>query len=157
LFIDLPTPLFSACKYDNKDVVDFLLKRNCKVDEADSIGQIALHAACENGNIDKKCTTLINVNIMFYQNLNNVFITPFTGFMNSTMNVTIIVQQNLYNICNRNYLEFETFTEGHKDILTLLIDKQCDVNISDNNSQTPLHIACYKGNVALVEILLRNK
>jgi hypothetical protein len=49
------------------------------------------------------------------------------------------------------------FTEGHKDILTLLIDKKCDVDILDNNSQTPLHIACYKGNVALVEILLRNK
>jgi ankyrin repeat protein len=34
---------------------------------------------------------------------------------------------------------------------------ECDVNISDNNSQTPLHIACYTGNVALVEILVRNK
>jgi hypothetical protein len=29
---NLPTPLFSACRYGNKDVVDFLLKRNCKVD-----------------------------------------------------------------------------------------------------------------------------
>ena len=29
---DLPTPLFSAFKYGNKDVVDFLLKRNCMVD-----------------------------------------------------------------------------------------------------------------------------
>jgi hypothetical protein len=43
--------------------------------------------------------TLINVNIMFYQNLNNVFITSETGSMNSIMNVTIIVKQNLYNIC----------------------------------------------------------
>jgi ankyrin repeat protein len=47
---DLPTPLFSACKYGNKDVVDFLLKR-------------------------------------------------ITGSMYSIMNVTIIVKQNLYNIC----------------------------------------------------------
>jgi hypothetical protein len=37
---------------------------------------------------------------MFYQNLNNVFITSFTGSINSTMNVTIIVKQNLYNICS---------------------------------------------------------
>jgi ankyrin repeat protein len=42
---DLPTPLFSACKYGNKDVVDFLLKRNCKVDAIDKYGQIALHAS----------------------------------------------------------------------------------------------------------------
>jgi ankyrin repeat protein len=52
---------------------------------------------------------------------------------------------------------FNHFKKSDKDILTLLIDKKCDVNISDNNSLTPLHIACYKGNVALVEILLRNK
>jgi ankyrin repeat protein len=44
--------LFSACKYGKKDVVDYLLKKNCKVDAIDKIGQIALHAACENGNID---------------------------------------------------------------------------------------------------------
>jgi hypothetical protein len=28
----LPTPLFRDCKYSNKDVSEFLLKRNCKVD-----------------------------------------------------------------------------------------------------------------------------
>jgi hypothetical protein len=49
--------------------------------------------------IIKHTTTLINVNIMFYQNLNNVFITSFTGSIYSTMHVTIIVKQNLYNIC----------------------------------------------------------
>jgi ankyrin repeat protein len=42
-------------------------------------------------------------------------------------------------------MRFQTFTEDQKDILTLLIDKKCDVNISDNNSQTPLHIAINKG------------
>jgi ankyrin repeat protein len=51
-YMNSTTPLFSACKYGNKDVVDFLLKRNCKVDAINKIGQIALHAACENGDID---------------------------------------------------------------------------------------------------------
>jgi ankyrin repeat protein len=50
-------------------------------------------------------------------------------------------------------MRFQTFTEDQKDILTLLIDKKCDVNISDNNSLTPLHIAGYNGNVELAEIL----
>jgi ankyrin repeat protein len=44
-------PLLSACKYGNKDVVDFLLKRNCQVDAVDKNGLTAFHAACENGNI----------------------------------------------------------------------------------------------------------
>jgi ankyrin repeat protein len=40
---NLPTPLFSACQYGNKAVVDFLLKRNCKVDAINKNGRIALH------------------------------------------------------------------------------------------------------------------
>jgi ankyrin repeat protein len=46
---------------------------------------------------------------------------------------------------------------SHSHLILLRNKCECDVNISDNNSQTPLHIACYTGNVALVEILLRNK
>jgi ankyrin repeat protein len=65
-----------------------------------------------------------------------------------------VIHDRIFDILS---LYFGRFTKDHKDILTLLIDKKCDVNISDNNSQTPLHIASYKGNVALVEILLRNK
>jgi ankyrin repeat protein len=64
----MSTSLFSACKYGNKDVVDFLLKRNCNVDAIDEYDKTALHAACENGNIDivnslLKCNSTCNMNL----------------------------------------------------------------------------------------------
>jgi hypothetical protein len=47
----------------------------------------------------KPTTTQINVNIMFYQHFNNVFITSFTGYINSiTRNVTIIVTDIIKSI-----------------------------------------------------------
>jgi ankyrin repeat protein len=59
-------PLLSACKYDNKDVVDFLLEKKSKVDAIDKDGMTALHAACEKGNKDivkslLKCNSSVNL------------------------------------------------------------------------------------------------
>jgi ankyrin repeat protein len=97
------TPIYYACSNGHTDIVQILLDNNCDIPNG------AINGACEGGYKDiveilmkhnvAPTTTLINVNIMFHQNLNNVFITSFTGSIYSTMNVTIIVKQNLYNIC----------------------------------------------------------
>jgi ankyrin repeat protein len=43
---------------------------------------------------------------------------------------------------------------SHRDIAALLIDKGADVNAKNNVAQTPLHIACQKGNKEIAELLI---
>ena len=158
---DIHGAIHEACKGGYKDIVEILIKHNVDINQcggelddtpiycADVDKKTPLFIACKEGCIDIVRLLIESKCEIFNHSLNGqtVLHAVCSGDYRNYLNY----------IRNRNYLEFETFTEGHKDILTLLIDKQCDVNISDNNSQTPLHIACYKGNVALVEILLRNK
>jgi hypothetical protein len=89
-----------ACERGYKDIVEILIKHNVDINQRGSflLGHGLLSVRYLTPIVFT--TTLINVNIMFYQNFNNVFITSFTGIMNSIIkNVTIIVKQNLYNIC----------------------------------------------------------
>jgi ankyrin repeat protein len=130
------------------------------VNAIDEIGQIALHTACENGNIDivnillkynssvnlcdTDATSIQNHVNVFYTHFNNVYIISMSGYMNSRIknafvNVTIIVNQNMYNIC-----------------MTIYTSNNCDV--IDNNGFSPaLYYACIGGSVDVVDLLLRNK
>jgi ankyrin repeat protein len=87
------TPIYYACRNGHTDIVQILLDNNCDIHDD------AINGACEGGYKDiveilmKHNVDINNVNIMFHQNLNNVFITSFTGYINSIiMNVTIIVK-----------------------------------------------------------------
>jgi ankyrin repeat protein len=78
-------------------VVDFLLKRNCKVDAINKYGQTALHAACKNGNIDivnslLKCNSIIKL-------------------------CGVDVHTPLYKAC----------VYGHTDVVQILLDNNCDI------------------------------
>ena len=141
--------LHAACAFGETEIVDILLRNNSNVNQCDEENQTPLFIACKNGYIDIVKLLIESKCEIFNHSLNGqtVLHAVCSGRDRSKWN----------DLNYRNYMNGETFTEDHKDILTLLIDKKCDVNISDNNSQTPLHIAIYKGNVALVEILLRNK
>jgi hypothetical protein len=72
-------------------------------------------------------------------NFNNVFITSFTGYMYSTtMNVTIIVKQNLYNICMTVCTSNMAACEGgYIDIVECLVEYGYNIDHSDNNLPMP--------------------
>ena len=135
--------LHATCAFGDTEIVDILLRNNSNVNQCDKEKQTPLFIACKEGYIDIVKLLIESKCEVFNHSLNG--------------------QTVLHAVCSGrdrskwNFMNVKKFTEDHKDILALLIDKKCDVSISDNNSQTPLHIASYIGNVALVEILLRNK
>ena len=151
------TPIYYACRKGHTDIVQILLDNNCDI-----------HGACEGGHtdVDKK-TPLFIACEKGYIDIVRLLIESKCELFNHSLNGQTVLhavcseddrsfKKRLFYRMSRHWPHYLGF-ESRKDILTLLIDKKCDVNISDHNSQTPLHIACYNGNVALVQILLRNK
>ena len=154
--------LHVACKYGDTEIVDILLRSNSNVNQCDKAKKTPLFIACQNGCIDIVRLLIESKCEMFNHSLNGQTVLHAVCSRSDRSNTYYqnYRSKRYYQRYRTEgyYLElFEIFIQDYKDILTLLIDKKCDVNISDNNSQTPLHIACYEGKVALVEILLRNK
>jgi serine/threonine-protein phosphatase 6 regulatory ankyrin repeat subunit B len=149
--------LHAACVCGHTEIVDILLRSNSNVNQCDKAKKTPLFIACENGYTDIVRLLIESKCEIFNHSLNGqtVLHAVCSGRDKSNRNYLVYRRTRYYR--HKWRLSYMRFIEGHKDILTLLIDKKCDVDILDNNSQTSLHIACYKGNVALVEILLRNK
>jgi ankyrin repeat protein len=159
---DIPDDVINeACKGGYKDIVEILIKHNVDITLSGGwLDGTPIYFACLNGHT-------VNVNIMFYQNFNNVFITSFTGSIYSTTrNVTIIVKQNLYNICMQILLDNNcdipdgainvVCKGGYKDIVEILIKHNVDINFSSGGLDgTPIYSACLKGHTDIVQMFHR--
>ena len=43
---------------------------------------------------------------------------------------------------------------GHDDLASFLIDIKANINLCDNMDNAPIHMACYQGNLSLVQKLI---
>ena len=50
----------------------------------------------------------------------------------------------------------ESSSNGHNEVVKYLLDNKADVNTSDNEGYTPLHLASWFGHEAVVQTLLEN-
>jgi ankyrin repeat protein len=131
-----------------------LIKHNVDINQRGGLfDKIPIYYACRYGHTDIVQILLgKNCDIhMFYQNLNNVFMTSFTGSIYSTMNVTIIVKQNLYNICGLvgKAPIYYACHNGRTDIVQILLDNNYDIHGA-------MHGACIGGYKDIVEILIKH-
>jgi ankyrin repeat protein len=79
------TPIYFACLNGHTDVVQILLDNNCDI-PGDAINNLynicmTIKTGISYWCMIKHTTTQNNVNIMFYQHFNNVFITSFIGLI----------------------------------------------------------------------------
>ena len=47
--------------------------------------------------------------------------------------------------------------QGHLDSCTFLIENKADVNLQDENGESPLHKAAWKGHLDCCDLLIKNK
>jgi serine/threonine-protein phosphatase 6 regulatory ankyrin repeat subunit B len=129
------TPIYYACRNGHTDIVQILLDNNYDIPRG-AINNICM--TITTGIVYWCCIkhtiTLINVNIMFHQNLNNVFITSFTGLMMLTLISVVVcliihqytmpvvmVIQILYRFCLTIIVTFMVlFMEPVKEVIQTL-------------------------------------
>lgn len=78
---------------------------------------------------------------------------------NSTIGVKELLQKGAdgnYTLCSYTPLHIAA-RDGKKEIVKLLLEKNVDSNVKNNQGHTPLHLAVYKGKKDIVELLINNK
>jgi ankyrin repeat protein len=129
--------LMSACAYGTPDMVSLVLDYHPDINYQDIYGNNALTKAV--GNFDhyrQMVPMLLNVGVNPNSNVGS------SGKINYTA---------LYKITNQ---ALQTQDEIDYDIMCLFLEKGANPNLADKNSKTPLMNAAYKGNLAIVKMLL---
>jgi len=118
------TILMQACKEENKDIVNLLIKNGAKVNEQDKDGNTALMIACQKNNLD---------------------------IVNSLLSAKADV--NLSSNDGYSAFSDAYFMHHEKDILNALIKAGADVNVQ-NEGKTPLMEECFSNNIDMVKTLI---
>ena len=121
------TPLHTACRYSQLDIVNFLVSLpSLDVNIKNTSGYTSLYTACHYGNLDI---------IRFLLSL-------------SSVDVSIRVPSN-------PVLLHEACCSGALDVVKFLVySSSVDVNIKDKDGYTPLHTACRYGKLDIVKFLV---
>ena len=157
--MDGETALLIACKKGNIDAIDILLNAGADPNIADSVGvtciQHVVFEACSKETLQAIINHGADVNST---NKNNV-----TSLMTACENGNIDAIDVLLNAgANPNIADTEGVTCIHhavnggcnKEILQAIISLVADINASNMDGETALLIACQKGNIDAIDILL---
>lgn len=118
------TPIFSASKNNNPEIITLLANKGCKINVRDNLGSTPLHVAVRWGNIGA-VTQLINLGI-------NI---------------------NAQNVSGKTPLS-EAVLGGKPEIAKLLLSKGANPNTSDTNGRTILMDAIKARNTKIIAMLL---
>ena len=122
------TALHLAALHGQRRVVQLLLRERAQVDSANEKGETPLHISSKNGHAQVVCALLAS-----------------GAHVNQVDNV------------GRTALHHCSFTPGGKDVADALMEVRAEVNLVDQDKNTPLHLACMTGNHLTVDTLLKYK
>ena len=128
------TPMHIACKSNAMEIVKFLIQeKQCEPSQhAELYDDLLIHCACANGSAElvRKLATPTNVN-------------RGCPYGHSTS----------YDITGNTPL-YEACKSANVEVVALLIKEfQCDQNIQNPEGELPLHVACSKGLLEMVELV----
>lgn len=144
--IDIPnylheTPLFCSCRNDKKEIVDVLIKKEAKVNIADSSGRTPLHVSVEieNKNLLTKDIGIINM-VQSILKQKDCDVNKKDKSSNSALHLAIL---------GKNVKIVET-------ILKAACNVGCDINQTNSHNKTPLLVAVSNDATNIVKLLINN-
>ena len=121
------TTLHLACINDSLDIIRFLLEHSCDQNIADSVGQTPLHIASTKNNLEiAECFLTLQGT-----DLNAKSMSGYTALQYACKN-------------------------GLTSMVELLMKYHPDITITDKDGNTPIHIACAKKNIEVLQALLNS-
>lgn len=178
------TPLHAASIDDHADVAEILIKAGCDIDAISSEANTALHYTAFSNSVDTfELLFGLGANI-YIKNKNGEDIFDVATLHDSKDIIKILDEyssrdsRDFYNACSDgnitlvkqlihkvdisfdrnglNALYIATY-KRHHDIIKLLIEAKCDVDIQTKLGWTALHVACSNDDYVLVKLLVDAK
>ena len=122
------TALHLASLHGQRRVVQLLLRERAEVDSANAEGETPLHVSSKNGHAQVVCALLAS---------------------GAAVNQADTMRRTALHHC--------CFTSGGKDVADALMEVEAEVDLLDQDGNTPLHLACQTGNHLTVDTLLKKK
>ena len=110
----------------SKEVLQAIIDHDADVNATNKNNFSALMIACENGNVDA-------IHVLLKVGSNT----------------------NIVGTYGRTSLILAVYSDSSKEVLQAIIDHGADVNATDKNNYTALMIACWKGHVNAIHVLLK--
>jgi ankyrin repeat protein len=151
------TPLYMACQEGRSEVAQLLVEKTPKhVNKGTNVDTTPLFCAIQQGNIPL-ATLLLQHGAEFNRPLS--LITPMhvpvvVAQAQLTSDVTIPLMKRQAQLQKGDTLFHFACRAGHLGMVELLIREKADINKSDANGYTPLHIAAEEGNLELAKLLI---
>ena len=156
---NIVTALHSVCYTGNVDAVNVLLKAGADVNIVDDKGSSWLHYAVLGGCSKEFLQSLIdhgaNVNATNHGNITSLMMACKKGNADA---VTVLLKAgadaNIVAINGNTWLHGAVVGDCSKEVLQMIIDHGADVNATNNKNLTALVMACEKGNIDAINVLL---
>ena len=157
---ELGTPLHVAAVGGHKDMVSLLLKEGCPTNVTDGKGMSAAHAAAMSGEvgiIEMLVKHGLDVNLVNSKGMSPLHTAAIHGHLESVCtllrsggkaSMTMVADQ-------RGTPLHQAVGKGYNDIVKLLLDEGCPVNVTTNDGLTALHAAANYGRMDVVDMLIK--
>ena len=152
------TPLHQAVGKGHKDIASLLLNEGCPINVVNSRGRSVLHFAAQYGKfhmIEMLVEQGLDVNIG-----DDVGWTPFhdaatCGQLESVCTLLRLGGRESMTKVAGNYGTplHQAVVKGHKDIVSLLLNKGCPINVVDSEGASVLLFAAQGGHIHMIEML----
>ena len=152
------TPLHQAVGAGHKDIVSLLLNEGCPVDVMNSNGVSLIHVAAQKGHID-----LIEILVGYGLDVNIGDNDGLTPLHLAAVDGQIEAVRTLLRLGGRKSMKkvaiqggtplHQAVARGHRNIVSLLFDEGCPINVVDDKGTSLIHSAASEDRIDMIEML----
>ncbi|CAG2231640.1 unnamed protein product [Mytilus edulis] len=152
------TALSATCLNGHTEVAKLLLENHADINQTNKLKQSAVHFACSNGNAKLVQQLLysqydVDTTIKDYWGKLRYMKTNSENITKQKIDVAKELK-NLHTTGSGRTVIHAACSQGHTEVLNLLIDIGMSVNDTTNYGVTPLYLACKNGHIVTVKFLL---